>query len=108
MCLEEYFVIYTLKLAIYFKNYENIIVSREKNHLTLEMLESLENLAGAEFLPVRAFLGFFLQNIYPCVVVIWLLVNQKDWHYPPLDLFSNDTKHLNYKKNIASTLVTFC
>ena len=29
MFLNEYFVTYTLKLAIYLKNYENIIVSRE-------------------------------------------------------------------------------
>ena len=55
MYLEEYFVIYTLKLTFYFKNYENIIVSRECNHLIMEMLESLGNLAGAEFLPVRAY-----------------------------------------------------
>ena len=62
MCLEEYFVIYTLKLAIYFKIYENIIVSREQNHLIFEMFE---NLAGAEFLPVRAFLGFFCKISTP-------------------------------------------
>ena len=56
------FVIYTLKLAIYFKNYENIIVSREQNHF---ILETLGNLAGAEFLPVRAFLGFFCKIFTP-------------------------------------------
>ena len=31
----------------------------------MEMLESLGNLAGAEFLPVRAFLGFFCKISTP-------------------------------------------
>ena len=44
--------------------HENIIFSLEENHSILEILEGLLNLAWAEFLPLRAFLGFF-QNIYP-------------------------------------------
>ena len=64
ICLEAYFVICVFNMAIYCKYHENIIFSFEENHSILEILEGLLNLAWAEFLPLRAFLGFF-QNIYP-------------------------------------------
>ena len=51
-----------LRIGNLLQNYENIIVSGEQNHFILEIMG---NLAGAEFLHVRAFFGLFLQNIYP-------------------------------------------
>ena len=57
VCLEVYFVIYILKMPIYSKNHDNIIVSCEENQLILKILEGWANLGEAELLTLRAFLA---------------------------------------------------
>ena len=52
-------------MAFNFKNHENIIDYKESNHLTLEILEGRENLAGAEFVPLWAFLDNFCKISNP-------------------------------------------
>ena len=65
MCLQEYFAIYNLRMAIYCKNHENILVSMGKNHHILEILEGWGSLGGAELLPLWAFFGIFCKISTP-------------------------------------------
>ena len=65
MVFQEEYLIYTLKVTICCQKHDNILISREKKHLIFKKLEGYPNLTWGEFLPPRAFLDFFLQNIYP-------------------------------------------
>ena len=64
ICLEEHFLIYALKLAIYFKNHENITTS---NFHRVKSLDSgkFGKSGWAGFLAVRTFLGFFCKISTP-------------------------------------------
>ena len=77
VCLEVYFVIYILKIPIYYKNHDNIIVSWEENQLILKILEGWANLGGAEFLHIRVFLGFFFAKYLPLTLSTSLQGNMK-------------------------------
>ena len=52
-------------MTIYFKKHDKILISRKKNHLIFENLESYQNLAWAEYLPPWAFLDFFCKISTP-------------------------------------------